>query len=72
MEIPVVIEPQQGNGYRARGMEPLALEADGATQAEALANLRQEIYRRLEQGTVIVSLQISPPVHPLAEFAGLF
>lgn len=72
MEIPVVIEPRQGNGYRARGMEPLAVEADGATQEEALANLRQKIDLRLQQGAIIVPLEIVSPVHPLAEFAGMF
>lgn len=72
MQIPVLIEPKAGNGYRARGGEPLALTADGATQQEALAKLREKLEARLCQGAVVVPLEVSPPPHPLAEFIGMF
>src|SRR5262249_53761485 len=32
MQIPVVIERVDGNGYRARGVDPLSLSAEGATR----------------------------------------
>lgn len=72
MQIPILIEPMNGNGYRARGGEPLALTADGRTQEEALANLREKLQARLCNGAVVVPLNLPTQSHPLAEFVGMF
>jgi hypothetical protein len=74
MQIPVVIEPVAGNGYRATGVEPLGLSAEGGTRAEALAKLRQQLQDRLREGTELVTLDITtrPTENPWVEFAGMF
>jgi hypothetical protein len=72
MQIPVLVERVKGNGYRARGKDPFAVSARGATREEALAKLRAKIQTRLTNGTEIVGLELGPPPHPLAEFAGMF
>ena len=72
MQIPILIEPIAGNGYRARGGEPLALTAEGASQEEALANLKAKLQARLGNGAVVVPLELPSQQHPLAEFAGMF
>jgi predicted RNase H-like HicB family nuclease len=72
MQIAILIEPVAGNGYRARGGEPLALTAEGASQEEALANLKEKLQVRLGNGAVVVPLEIPSATHPLAEFAGMF
>lgn len=72
MQIPVLVERVKGNGYRARGHEPFALSAKGATREEALAKLRAKIQTRLKNGTELVGLEVGPQPHPLAEFAGMF
>jgi hypothetical protein len=72
MQIPVLVERVKGNGYRARGHEPFAVSAKGATREEALAKLRAKIQTRLKNGTEIVGLEMGEPPHPLAEFAGMF
>src|SRR5271156_4986433 len=74
MQIPILIEPVAGNVYRARGGEPLALTAEGASQEEALANLKEKLQARLGKSAVVVPLEIpsQPHPHPLAEFAGMF
>ena len=72
MQIPVLIEPVAGNGYRARGGEPLALTADGATPAEALARLRQLLQERLQGGSRLVSLDLSSEENPWRNMAGMF
>jgi predicted RNase H-like HicB family nuclease len=72
MQIPVLIERVKGNGYRARGTEPFALSAKGATREEALAKLRAKIESRLKNGTELVGLEIGPSSHPWMEFAGMF
>lgn len=72
MQITVVVERVKGNGYRARGADPLPLSAKGATREEALAKLRAKIATRLKNGTEIVALEVGPEPHPWMEFAGMF
>src|SRR5438876_1186813 len=72
MLIPVLIERVKGNGYRARGKEPFAVSAKGATREEALAKLRAKIQTRLKNGTEIVGLEVGPQPHPWMEVAGMF
>jgi hypothetical protein len=72
MHMLVLIEPIAGNGYVAKTGEPLSLRAEGLTQDEALAKLRQELNARLADGSRVVSLEVAAEPHPLAEFAGMF
>ncbi len=72
MQIQVLIEPVAGNGYCARSGEPLALSAAGATREQALAKLKEQLAARLKNGAQVVSLEVAPARHPLAEFVGMF
>ena len=72
MQIPVLIEPVAGNGYRARGGEPLALSAEGNTPDEALGKLRQLLESRLSAGAYLVALDMEPSDNPWQQFAGMF
>jgi hypothetical protein len=72
MQIPVLIERMARNGYRARGMEPFAVSAKGATRAEALAKLRAKIVSRLQKGAELVGLELDAPADPWMPFAGMF
>ena len=72
MQIPVLIEPMARNGYRARGIEPFAVSAKGATREEALAKLRAKIESRLKKGAQVVGLEVGAPFDPWMEFAGMF
>lgn len=72
MQIPVLIERIAGNGYRARGSEPFAISARGATREEALAKLRRRIQARLERGAELVGLEIGPEANPWIDFAGMY
>ena len=72
MQIPILIEPMAGNGYRASGGEPLGLTAEGSTQEEAMANLQKKLQTKLRDGAVVIPLDLPTPVHPLAEFVGMF
>jgi len=58
MQIPILIEPMAGNGYRASGGEPLPLSADGDTQEQAMANLKKKLKARLSHGAVVVPLEL--------------
>lgn len=70
MQIPVLIEPVAGNGYRASGGDPLPCTAEGATLDEALRNLRETIRSRLAGGAKLVQLDVASAEHPWAKFAG--
>jgi hypothetical protein len=72
MQIHVLNEHVAGNGYRARGGEPLPLVVEAPTREEALAKLKEQLQARLRNGAEIVSLDLTPPKHPWMEFAGMF
>ena len=70
MQIPVLIEPVAGSGYRARGVEPFGFTVEAATPEEAMQKLREQIRDRIATGAKIVPLDVPPTEHPWAEFAG--
>jgi predicted RNase H-like HicB family nuclease len=70
MQIPVLIEPVAGNGYRARGIEPFGLSAEGGTREEALRRLRALIQERVNAGAEVALLDLPGGEHPWAPFAG--
>jgi predicted RNase H-like HicB family nuclease len=72
MQIPILLERLNGNGYRARGKEPFAVSAKGATREEALSKLRAKIQSKLKNGTEIIGLEIGTHPDPWTEFAGMF
>lgn len=72
MQIPILIEQMEGHRFLARGGEPLAITAEGGTQEEALANLREKLRARLCHGAVVVPFDLPAQSHPLSEFVGMF
>src|SRR5262245_58485921 len=73
MEIPVLIGPVAGNGYRARCGEPLPITAEGKTRDEALANLRRLVEQRVAAGPEVAALRLrgDRPANPWVEFAAM-
>jgi predicted RNase H-like HicB family nuclease len=71
MQIPVLIEPLETNGYRATTGLPLVVSAEGATREEALLHVQEALQTRLSEGAEIAPLEV-PLQHPLARFAGMF
>jgi hypothetical protein len=74
VQIPILIEPVAGNGFRSRGGEPFALSAEGATREEVLAKLRAQLQTRLRDGAEVVTLTVTEPSagNPWVEFAGMY
>jgi hypothetical protein len=70
MKIAVLIEPVPGNGFRAKGGEPLAMSAEGATRAEAIARLKTLIANRLTLGTELIGVELGAEECSLAPVAG--
>ena len=72
MQIPVLIEPLAGNGYRASGGQPLPVVVEAPTREEALAKLKEQLQARLRNGAEIVPLETASRPHPLTKFIGMF
>jgi predicted RNase H-like HicB family nuclease len=72
MEIPILIENLDGNGYRARAGEPFSLSAEGATTEEARVRLKQAIAERLASGALQLSTINLPGPPPEKHSAHLF
>ena len=70
MRIPVLIESLAGNGYRAKGGEPLALSAEAPTRDEAVARLKDLIADRLSHGAELISLDVEFREHPPVSVPG--
>lgn len=72
MELPVVVEPMNGNGYRATGAGGLSigLAAEGATAEEAMNRLAEQIRTRLHAGATLTALSIAAEEAPWARDAG--
>ena len=72
MEIPVLIERVEGNGFRARGVELLGVSAEGATREEAMEKLRVLLTDKLPNGSEIASLVLPSSNNPLARKSGIW
>jgi hypothetical protein len=73
MNIPVLIEPVAGNGYRAKSGGPLELTAEGTTRADALKNLRNLVHQQMQGGAEVTTLELPDNAsNPWVKFAGMF
>jgi hypothetical protein len=63
MQIPILIEPIEGDRYRARAGEPFAMSAEGETKMEAYKKLEEMIFKRMQAGAELftLDLQEAPP-----------
>jgi predicted RNase H-like HicB family nuclease len=71
MQIPVLIERVEGNGYRARGGEPFAVTAEGATRDEALQRLLEVIKTRLADAECVL-VEVPTTENPLVQLEGVY
>jgi hypothetical protein len=70
VDIPVLVTKVAGNGYQAKGGEPFALTAEGATQEEAVAKLGDLIHERLGSGANRLTLWVRVSENPWLRMAG--
>ena len=71
MEIAVLIEPVEGNGFRARGVELASLSAEGPTREAALEYQRKLLQDKVCGGSQIVSVDTAASEPPLRLVAGI-
>jgi hypothetical protein len=70
MHITVLLEPTEGQKYRASSGLPLRAEAEGASREEALGKLREQIEHKIRSGVEILTLEVGTLEHPWIRFAG--
>jgi hypothetical protein len=72
VEMPVIIETVTGNGYRATGTGGLSfgLTAEGATEAEAVARLAEQVRTRVNAGARLKDLSLAIEEAPWKQDAG--
>jgi hypothetical protein len=72
VEIPVIIEPVAGAGYRAIGAGGLSsgLTADGPTAAEAMDRLAVQVQARVNSGAKLADLSMVGNVAPWTNDSG--
>jgi predicted RNase H-like HicB family nuclease len=71
MEIPVLIEPIAGSGFRAKAGSLFTFTAEGSTPEEALLRFKEKIVEHLVGGAELVSLNV-PADNPWLRVAGAF
>jgi hypothetical protein len=66
MQIPILIEPDQAGGFRARAGEPFGVSAEGPTASEAANHLAVLLRDRLKAGArlAFLDLENGPQVIP--------
>src|SRR5439155_15814481 len=72
MKLPVLIEPIDNQGFRAKSGEPLGLTAEGATPEEALRKLQELLAARIAAGGRVVQIDLPEAEHPWRRGAGMF
>ena len=72
MEVPVLIEPVDGNGFRITGAGGLSvgLTAEGATVAEAMDRLAARVRQRVDAGAKLADLDVPEIPAPWQQDAG--
>jgi hypothetical protein len=70
--IPIIVEPVHGNGYRATGAGGLSvgLTAEGATAAEAIDRLSDQVRMRVNAGAKLAELNVAANPAPWTSDAG--
>ncbi len=72
MQINVLVEPLNGQGFRATGSAPFDIVAEGATRDEALALLKERVQERVAHGADVVTIDVGTPENPWLKMAGMY
>lgn len=72
VEVHVIIEPVNGNGYRVTGAGGLSvgLTSEGATVAEAVERLAEQVRTRVRAGARLTELNVAAGAAPWTQDAG--
>ena len=69
MQIPALVEPLAGQGFRARVGSPFDLSVEGPTPEMAVDRLREQVAELVAAGVRFATIEVATE-HPLSRFAG--
>ena len=72
MQINVLVEPMNGQGFRATSCAPFDIVAEGPTREEALARLTEQMQARIAHGAEVVSVEVGASENPWLKMAGMY
>ena len=72
MKIPVLVQSENGNGFRAEVLPSQTLVAEGSTAADAMENLRGLIQERIDHGAEIAYLEFAEKQNPWLQLIGVY
>lgn len=71
MDVSVILEQVEGNGYRATAFAPVSLVAEADTRDEAVDRIRAMLQEKLSGAELIqVDVPVSPSANPWLAVAG--
>src|SRR4029077_13186142 len=72
MKIPILVQCESGNGFRAELLPGQPLKAQRTTPEDAIQKLRNAIQTRIDQGARIAYLEFSEPQNPWLALIGVY
>ena len=72
MKIPVLVQSENGNGFRAEIISAQSLSAVGPTAEIAMEKLRAVIQEQLDRGAQIATLDVPESPNPWLRLVGVY
>ena len=72
MRIPVLVQSENGNGFRAELLPAQTFFAEGPTAEDAMEKLRGLIQTRIDQGAEIAYLEFAEKQNPWLQLVGIY
>jgi hypothetical protein len=72
MKVPVLVQSENGNGFRAEVLPAQALAAEGPTAEDALKKLRGIIQAKLDEGAQFACLEFAEEQSPWLKLIGVY
>jgi hypothetical protein len=72
MKIPVLVQSENSNGFRAELLPSAALIGEGSTPEAAMDKLREAIQTRIDQGAKIAYVELEEVQNPWLQLVGVY
>jgi len=72
MKIPVLVQSEDSNGFRAELLPSATLVGEGRTPEDAMDKLRDAIQSRLNQGAQIAYIELAEGQNPWLQLVGVY
>lgn len=70
MQVPTLVEPVSGHGFRAMTGSPFDIRVEAASRDDAVRQVQETLRQRFADGAEIVTVESDAEPHPWEPFAG--